>query len=227
MGSRGAFSSLCSQYCCANIPWGSGSKSIQIVKYYSGGKTLRFPMRSVFRPTPHPRTNPLKKETRETLRWLWTKMRQNQLILSGLSPCFLSNIMPLLHLDVKDIRALNLPLVLSRGSSSSPKGSLPRFLHVIRSVTIHSKAKSRLDLSSGPFFLVPLCVIFGDGSRAMSAVLGNTILDLSHHHHYHYWRTTHREQPRGRYQYWDAQSPSLRLQSSSSYSRSQRSRHPT
>ena len=87
-----------------------------------------------------------------------------------------SNIMPLSQSDVKDIRALNLPHVLSRGSSHQVKRviashseyqitSLPLFQAHSNGVVSFQMPKSRSDLSSGHlcflrFSLCHFCVIF-------------------------------------------------------------------
>ena len=120
--------------------------------------------------------------------------------------------MPLCQPDVKDIRALNLPLVLSRGSSHQVKRviashsdyqitSLPLFQAHSNGVVSFQMPKSRSDLSSGylcflHFSLCHFCVIFRHGSRAMSVVWGDTILHQSHHDHHHDGNTTDTSQKR-------------------------------
>ena len=95
---------------------------------------------------------------------------------------FLSNIMPLSQSDVKDIRVLNLPHVLSRGSSHPVKRvivshseyqitSLPLFLDVIKWVTIHSNAEI-------PFRSYLARVIFV--SCALASVISASCFDISY-----------------------------------------------
>ena len=103
-----------------------------------------------------------------------------------------SNIMPLSQSDVKDIRALNLPHVLSRGSSHQVKRviashseyqitSLPLFQAHSNGVVSFQMPKSRSDLSSGHlcflrFSLCHFCVIFRQnpcGSACCGLVCGS------------------------------------------------------
>ena len=101
----------------------------------------------------------------------------------------LSSIMPLSLSDVKDIRALT--RVVTWLKSPSQKGhseSLRISDHLSPSLSgplkwsgVLSNAESRSDLSSGHlcflrFSLCHFCVIFRHGSRAVSVVLGDTIL---------------------------------------------------
>ena len=108
-----------------------------------------------------------------------------------------SNIMPLSQSDVKDIRALNLPHVLSRGSSHQVKRviashseyqitSLPLFQAHSNGVVSFQMPKSRSDLSSGHlcflrFSLCHFCVIFRHiflRSKVRTVCLQHLILHL-------------------------------------------------